>query len=103
MLSSFSPKVHLATGVGYPVIGTLMVRGWGTMTSRPFLKAPRSKVGPTERKGRVEVRSNQGTQTYFAHFNIHQLEMLNLNEDCKVLSCKVPTNCHILFTMLSIQ
>jgi len=27
VVSSFSPKVHLATGVGYPVMGTLMVRG----------------------------------------------------------------------------
>lgn len=27
VLSCFSPKVHLATGVGYPVMGTRMVRG----------------------------------------------------------------------------
>lgn len=47
VVSSFSAKVHLATGVGYPVMGTLMVSGWGTITSRPSLKALRSKVGPT--------------------------------------------------------
>lgn len=46
-VSSFSPNTHLATGVGYPVMGTRMVRGWGTITSSPFLKALRSKVGPT--------------------------------------------------------
>lgn len=49
-VSSFSPKVHLETGVGYPEMGTLMVRGLGTMTSRPFLKPLRSNVGPTEKK-----------------------------------------------------
>lgn len=48
VLSSFAPKVHLATGIGYPVTGTLMVRGRGTITSRPSLKALRSNVGPTE-------------------------------------------------------
>lgn len=47
VVSTLSPKVHLVVGIGYPVMGTLMVRGWGTMTSRPFLKALRSKVGPT--------------------------------------------------------
>lgn len=27
VVSSFSPMVHFATGVGYPVMGTLMDRG----------------------------------------------------------------------------
>lgn len=47
-LSSLSPKVHLAVGVGYPVMGTRIIRGCGTMTSRPSLKALKSSVGATK-------------------------------------------------------
>lgn len=49
-VSSFSPKVHLGDGVGYPVMGTLMLRACGTITSSPFLKALRSKAGPAANK-----------------------------------------------------
>lgn len=45
--SSVSPKVHFAVGTGYPVMGTRIARGWGTITSRPSLNALRSKVGAT--------------------------------------------------------
>lgn len=44
-VSAFSPKVHFAVGMGYPVIGTRIERGLGTKTSRPSLKALKSRVG----------------------------------------------------------
>jgi len=50
VVSSLSSNVHLGLGIGYPVMGTRMVRALGTMTSRPFLKPLRSMVGPTEDK-----------------------------------------------------
>lgn len=57
-VSAFSPKVHFAVGTGYPVIGTRIARGLGTITSRPSLNALRSRVGATVTREAYHVLKN---------------------------------------------
>lgn len=57
-VSAFSPNVHFAVGTGYPVIGTRIARGLGTITSRPSLNALKSRVGATVSREANHVESN---------------------------------------------
>lgn len=63
-VSSFSPKVHFAVGTGYPVIGTRIARGLGTITSRTSLNALRSRVGATVSREAHRVKQFVKIQIY---------------------------------------